>query len=108
MGAGTAQRLSARPAQVSAADLLPGRTQPRPHSLYRDTASFGKRSEFIAMAELLRRGFDVYATLVHDQWIACIVRLESGLPDSPCVRPGPTKQRLATCSRPRTYSGAQR
>ncbi len=25
---------------------------------YRDTASFGKRQEFIAIAELLRQGFD--------------------------------------------------
>lgn len=34
---------------------------------FRNTASFGKRREFIAMAELLKRGFDVYATLVDDQ-----------------------------------------
>jgi len=42
---------------------------------YRDSASFGKRQEYIVIAELLRRGFDVYATLVDDQGIDCIVRL---------------------------------
>lgn len=42
---------------------------------YRDTASFGKRQEYSVIAELLRRGFDVYATLVDDQGIDCIIRL---------------------------------
>lgn len=42
--------------------------------VYRDTASFGKREEFIAMSELLKRGFDVYLTLVDDQGIDCIIR----------------------------------
>lgn len=42
---------------------------------YRDTASYGKRQEYMAVAELLRRGFDVYMTLVDDQGIDCIVRL---------------------------------
>lgn len=46
---------------------------------YRSSASFGKRQEYIAVAELLRRGLDVYVTLVDDQQIDCIVRL----PDSP-------------------------
>jgi len=41
---------------------------------YRDSASFGKRQEFVAIAELLRRGFDVYLTLVDDQQIDCVVR----------------------------------
>ena len=41
---------------------------------YRDAASFGKRQEFIVIAELLRRGFDVYLTLVDDQGIDCIIR----------------------------------
>ena len=44
---------------------------------YRDTASFGKRQEFRAIAELLGRGYDVYQTLVDDQQIDCIVRLSS-------------------------------
>ena len=43
---------------------------------HRSTASFGKRQEYIAVAELLRRGFDVYMTLVDDQQIDCIVRQE--------------------------------
>jgi hypothetical protein len=43
---------------------------------YRDTASFGKRQEYTAIAALLRRGFDVYMTLVDDQGIDCIVRLD--------------------------------
>lgn len=46
---------------------------------FRSTASFGKRQEYIAVAELLRRGFDVYMTLVDDQQIDCVVRL----PESP-------------------------
>lgn len=44
---------------------------------YRDTASYGKRQEYIAVAELLRRGFDVYMTLVDDQGVDCVVRLDS-------------------------------
>ena len=43
---------------------------------YRDTASFGRRQEYIAAAELLRRGFDVYMTLVDDQGIDCVIRLD--------------------------------
>ncbi len=43
---------------------------------YRNSASFGKRQEFVAIAELLKRGFDVYLTLVDDQQIDCIVRRE--------------------------------
>ena len=43
---------------------------------HRSTASFGKRQEYIAVAELLRRGFDVYMTLVDDQQIDCVVRQE--------------------------------
>ncbi len=43
---------------------------------YRDTASFGKRQEYSVVAQLLRRGFDVYMTLVDDQGIDCVVRLD--------------------------------
>ncbi len=43
---------------------------------HRSTSSFGKRQEYIAVAELLRRGFDVYMTLVDDQQIDCVVRQE--------------------------------
>ncbi len=41
---------------------------------YRHSASFGKRQEYGAIAELLRRGYDVYMTLVDDQGIDCVVR----------------------------------
>ena len=43
---------------------------------YRNAASFGKRQEYIAVAELLRRDFDVYVTLVDDQQIDCVIRLD--------------------------------
>lgn len=42
---------------------------------YRSSASFGKRQEFVVIAELLKRNFDVYLTLVDDQGIDCIIRL---------------------------------
>lgn len=42
---------------------------------HRDSASFGKRQEFVAFGELLKRGFDVYMTLVDDQQIDCVIRL---------------------------------
>ncbi|MEM0135340.1 MAG: hypothetical protein QXU18_08975 [Thermoplasmatales archaeon] len=49
---------------------------------YRDTASFGKRQEYTAIAEMLKRGFDVYMTLVDDQGIDCVIRREcNGNPD---------------------------
>jgi len=47
-----------------------------PQHGYRDSASFGKRQEYVVVAELLRRGFDVYMTLVDDQGIDCIIRLD--------------------------------
>lgn len=43
---------------------------------FRSSASFGKRQEYIAVAELLRRGHDVYMTLVDDQQIDCVIRQE--------------------------------
>jgi hypothetical protein len=43
---------------------------------FRSSGSFGKRQEYIAVAELLRRGYDVYMTLVDDQQIDCVVRIE--------------------------------
>jgi len=42
---------------------------------FRDTASFGKRQEYAVIAELLKRGFDVYMTLVDDQGIDWIIRI---------------------------------
>jgi hypothetical protein len=47
---------------------------------FRSSASFGKRQEYIAVAELLKRRFDVYMTLVDDQQIDCIVRLPGNPP----------------------------
>ena len=44
---------------------------------YRDSASFGKRQEYVVVAELLKRGFDVYMTLVDDQGIDCIIRIDN-------------------------------
>jgi len=44
---------------------------------HRSTASFGKRQEYVAVAELLRRGLDVYMTLVDDQQIDCVIRQEN-------------------------------
>ncbi len=41
---------------------------------YRDRVSFGKRQEYIAIAKLLQRGFDVYMPLVDDQQIDCVIR----------------------------------
>ena len=43
---------------------------------YRNTASFGRRQEYSVIAELLKRGFDVYMTLVDDQGIDCVIRLD--------------------------------
>jgi hypothetical protein len=43
---------------------------------YHSTAAFGKRQEYIAVAELLRRGHDVYMTLVDDKQIDCVIRQE--------------------------------
>ncbi|AVQ98363.1 hypothetical protein OBCHQ24_04835 [Oceanobacillus iheyensis] len=43
---------------------------------YRDSASYGKRQEYIAVSELLKRDFDVYMTLVDDQGIDCIIRID--------------------------------
>ncbi|MGG1552266.1 hypothetical protein [Paenibacillus ferrarius] len=42
---------------------------------FRDSASYGKRQEYIAVAELLKRNFDVYMTLVDDQGIDCVIRI---------------------------------
>lgn len=44
---------------------------------HRTSDSFGKRQKYIAVAELLRRGFDVYMALVDDQQIDCVLRQEA-------------------------------
>lgn len=43
---------------------------------FRDTTSFGKRQEYVVTAEFLRRGFEVFQTLVGDQGIDCVIRHE--------------------------------
>ena len=43
---------------------------------FRDSASFGKRQEYVVVAELLKRGFDIYMTLVDDQGIDCVMRID--------------------------------
>ena len=47
---------------------------------YRNSASFGKRQEYIAIAELLKRGYDVHMPLVDDMQIDCVVRLDRPKP----------------------------
>ena len=47
-----------------------------PSQRFRSSSAFGKRQEFVAIAELLKRGFDVYQTLVDDQGIDCVIRAE--------------------------------
>lgn len=47
---------------------------------FRDSASFGKRQEYVAVAELLKRRFDVYMTLVDDQQIDCVLRFDEDPP----------------------------
>jgi len=41
---------------------------------FRSTASFGKRQEYAVISRLLNEGMYVYATLVDDQGIDCVVR----------------------------------
>lgn len=41
---------------------------------FRSSSSYGKRQEFVVIGELLRRGHDVYLTLVDDQQVDCVIR----------------------------------
>ena len=43
---------------------------------FRDLASFGKRQEYVVIAELLKRDYDIYMTLVDDQGIDCVIRID--------------------------------
>jgi len=43
---------------------------------YRFLKAFGERIEYVVIGELLKRGFDVYKTLVDDQQIDCVLRIE--------------------------------
>ncbi len=45
--------------------------------VFRNNASFGKRNEYAVIAELMKRNFDVYQTLVDDQGIDCVIRVDS-------------------------------
>jgi len=44
------------------------------------SSSFGKRQKYAAVAEMLRRGFEVQMTLVDDHQIACIIRQQKNGP----------------------------
>ena len=68
---------------------------------YRNSASFGKRQEFIVFGELLRRGFDVYLTLVDDQQIDCIIRFDK---EPPVYIDIQIKARSITAKYPGTFS----
>lgn len=71
---------------------------------YRDAASFGKRQEFVAIAELLRRGYDVYMTLVDDQQIDCVVRLDR---EPPVYLDVQIKARSRSAKNPGTFAAME-
>ena len=45
-----------------------------PDNQSQSRASYGRRHEYIVIADLLRNGFDVYIPLVDDRQIDCIIR----------------------------------
>ena len=47
---------------------------------FRNSASFGKRKEFVVMDELMKLGHDVYLTLVDDLQIDCVLRFDTDPP----------------------------
>jgi len=69
---------------------------------YRSTASFGKRVEYVVIGELLRRGYDIYQTLVDDRGIDCILRYE--FQKSPVYLDIQIKARSKDC---KTYDAAR-
>lgn len=71
---------------------------------FRSSASFGKRQEFSAIAELLKRGYDVYITLVDDQQIDCVVRLDH---DPPVYVDIQIKARSKTAKNPGTFAAME-
>ncbi|MFI5021614.1 MAG: hypothetical protein ACHQRJ_08180 [Alphaproteobacteria bacterium] len=71
---------------------------------FRDNASFGKRQEFAAIAELLRRNYDVYMTLVDDQQIDCVVRLDREPPIYVDIQ---IKARSRTAKNPGTFAAME-
>ncbi|RJP24368.1 MAG: hypothetical protein C4520_04180 [Candidatus Abyssobacteria bacterium SURF_5] len=62
--------------------------------------TFGKVQEFLAVAELLRRRFKVYLTLVDDSGIDCVLRLKSG-----CYVDVQIKARSRNAKYPYTFAG---
>ena len=72
---------------------------------FRSSGSFGKRQEYIAVAELLRRGFDVYMTLVDDQQIDCVVRIE--VHGHPVYIDVQIKARSDTAKQPGTFAALE-
>src|ERR1700680_551837 len=73
-------------------------------SSFRASASFGKRQELIAMGGLLRQGLDVYTTMVDDQQIDCIIRLDR---DPPVYVDVQIKARSRTAKNPGTFAAME-
>src|ERR1700680_2801179 len=73
-------------------------------SSFRASASFGKRQELIAMGGLLRQGLDVYTTMVDDQQIDCIIRLDR---DPPVYVDVQIKARSKTAKNPGTFAAME-
>jgi hypothetical protein len=69
---------------------------------YRSSGSFGKRQEYVAVAELLKRGYDVYMTLVDDQQIDCVLRIE--FDSRPVYIDVQIKARSADAKQPGTFA----
>lgn len=72
---------------------------------FRSSGSFGKRQEYVAVAELLKRGFDVYMTLVDDQQIDCVVRME--INTHPIYIDVQIKARSRTAKQPGTFAALE-
>lgn len=70
---------------------------------YRSTKSFGERYEYIAISELLKRGHDVYKTLVDDQGIDCIIRKSNN--SKPCYVDLQIKARSKNIKNPTLFAG---
>lgn len=71
---------------------------------FRNSASFGKRMEYTAIAELLRRNYDVYMTLVDDMQIDCIIRFDH---DPPRYIDIQIKARSRTAKNPGTFAAME-
>lgn len=69
---------------------------------FRSSGSFGKRQEYVAVAELLKREYDVYMTLVDDQQIDCVVRIE--INDEPICLDLQIKVRSKHAKQPGTFA----